>query len=42
MQSSVFVQVFHLNDVDLWLVLSVLVFHPSQCEMTVVRLDAVV
>jgi hypothetical protein len=38
------VQVFHLCDVEYGLCLSVrdVVFHPSRCELTVVRIDVVV
>jgi hypothetical protein len=37
-------QVFHLYDVEDGLCISVrdVVFHPSRCELTVVRIDAVV
>jgi hypothetical protein len=38
------VQVFHLCDVEYGLCLRVrdVVFHPSRCELTVVRIDVVV
>jgi hypothetical protein len=44
MQYWVIVQVFHLYDVEFGLcwVMRVLVFHPSWCQVTVVRFNAVV